>query len=77
MLRLPTLRWLMVQRPFEDVSAELFPVRSSVGQVQMPDLIDVLRRCHGMASADGEVEEAAVFLDRVFGKGSAKKRRDR
>src|SRR6185503_14973204 len=57
----------VMQRPLERVAAQRFPVVPRVGQVQMPDLIDLVRRRHGMARVRAQKAELAVLLDRLPG----------
>src|SRR5262245_59299032 len=46
---------LMVQLQPQGLAAQLLPVVPSVDQVQVPGLIDSVRRCHRMAGARGEI----------------------
>ena len=53
----------MVLRGAELQRAECLPVIAAEGQVQMPDLVDRLARCHLLADGATQKAEAAVFID--------------
>lgn len=56
-------RRVVMQRGAQNPAAEVAPVAAGVEQVEVPDLVDLLRRRDGVAGAGREVEEAAIFGD--------------
>jgi len=49
----------------QHVGAPDVPVVARVGEVLVPNLIDLLARCHQLAGGDREEAEAPVFHDRA------------
>ena len=56
-------RWSVVDRRAEHPTAEIVPVRTRVNQVQVPGLIDLLRRRDGVPRRHGQEHEFLVLLD--------------
>ncbi len=59
-------RRAVMQRRAENLGAEFLPVGVCVEQMQVPCLIDLVRRRHRMPRRDGKEGETFVFTDRAF-----------
>jgi hypothetical protein len=47
----------------QGILAEVYPVRFSIGEVQMPNLVNRVRRCYTLFTNAAQVNEFFVFLD--------------
>ena len=52
----------------EDSCAKLVPVRAGIDKVEMPCLIDLIRRRHRMPRPHGQKQEPSVFLNHALRK---------
>ena len=68
-LRLAAERRLVVQRLAQHFAAQPRPITARVAEMQVPDLIDLIRRRHGVAGMHGEEQKSPVFAQRAVGKG--------
>ena len=61
------LRWVVMQRPAEDLAAESRPVASGIGQVKVPGGVYILGWTDGSCSRHGEEDEPFVLTDNALG----------
>ncbi len=60
---------IMMQWFAQNVAAPDFPIIAGIGQVEVPDLVDLFARRDGGRSRDSEEAKTAIFQD-----GAARKR---
>jgi hypothetical protein len=56
-----------MKRSAQDLGAEFIPIGSGIDQVEMPSLIDLIRRRHRVTRAHRQKQKSPVFLNHSLG----------